>query len=94
MALELALPWLAVEDRDAVLAYAWQAVAAIHVAYAIDRHPPELDGTPPSPAELVELALTSGDEHALKLTEAAIRSHARTDDPHLLWAAADACRRL
>jgi hypothetical protein len=94
LALELVLPWLAAEDHDAALAYAWQAVASIHVAYAIDRHPPEVDGEPPTPDELVERALRSGDEHALKLTEAALRSHARSGDPHLLWAVADACGRF
>jgi hypothetical protein len=94
LALELVLPWLAAEDHDAAQAYAWQAVASIHVAYAIDRHPPEVDGEPPAPDELIEAALRSGDEHALKLTEAALRSHARSGDPHLLWAAADACNRF
>ncbi len=95
LALELVLPWLAVEDRDAALAYAWQAVAAIHVAYALDRHPPDIAGTePPSPDELIDAAVASGDEHALKLTEAALRSHARSGDPHLLWAAADASARF
>jgi hypothetical protein len=94
LALELLLPWLAAEDHDAALAYAWQAVASIHVAYAIDRHPPVLDGEPPSADDLVERALRSGDEHALKLTEAALRSHARSGDPHLLWAVADACDRF
>ena len=38
LALELVLPWLAEEDHDAALAYAWQAVAALHVAYDIERH--------------------------------------------------------
>ena len=95
LALELVLPWLAAEDRDAALAYAWQAVASIHVAYAIDNDPPELpDGAPPTSDELVSRALASGDEHALKLTEAALRSHARTGDPHLLWAAANASSRF
>jgi hypothetical protein len=48
--LELVLPWLAEEDHDAALGYAWQAVASIHVAYAIDRHPPGAPGsTPPRP---------------------------------------------
>ncbi len=37
LACELVLPWLAVEDRDAALGYVWQAVAALHVAYDIDR---------------------------------------------------------
>ena len=37
---ELLLPWLAEEDRDAALGYVWQAVAALHVAYDIDRARP------------------------------------------------------
>ena len=38
LACEMLLPWLAEEDRDAALGYAWQAVAALHVAYDVDRH--------------------------------------------------------
>jgi hypothetical protein len=44
--------------------------------------------------ELVDRALASGDEHAIKLTEAALRSFARSDEPALLWAASDASTRL
>ena len=40
LACELVLPWLEEEDRDAALGYAWQAAAALHVAYALDRHGP------------------------------------------------------
>jgi hypothetical protein len=95
LALEMVLPWLAEEDREAALAYAWQAVAAIHVAYAIDRHAPdEASGALPTTDELVEAAAVSGDEHALKLTEAVLRCHARTDESDLLRAAADASARL
>ena len=47
---------------------------------------------PPTP--LVDRALESGDEHAIKLTEAALRSYERSGDPLLLMAAADACDRL
>ena len=39
-------------------------------------------------------ALTSGDEHAIKLTEAALRAFGRTGQNALLLAAADACARL
>ena len=42
----------------------------------------------------MDRALASGDEHAIKLTEAALRSHARTGDDGLLLAAGDACARL
>ena len=96
LALELVLPWMAVEDHDAALAYAWQAVASLHVAYDVERHG---DGTPgelppPTSDALIAQALESGDAHALKLTEAALRCYARTNEPALLFAAADASARL
>jgi hypothetical protein len=95
LALELIVPWLPEEDRDAAVAYAWQAVAALHVAYGIERHAPIDESSPvPSAEELVERAVRSGDEHAIKLTEAALRGHARTGDDALLLAAADASARL
>jgi hypothetical protein len=95
LALELVLPWLAEEDRDAAVAYAWQAVAALHVAYGIERHAPiPATGPIPSTGELVERAVASGDAHAIKLTEAALRCHARTNEPALLMAAADASARF
>jgi Questin oxidase-like len=95
MALELVLPWLSTEDHSAALGYAWQATAALHVAYAVDRHPPAgPPGDHPAAAALVDAALESGDEHAIKFTEALLRSHGRTGQPDLLRAAADASRRL
>ncbi len=94
LAAELLLPWLAEEDRDAALGYVWQVVAALHVAYDIDRHSPVPARDVPSGDSLVDRALASGDEHAIKLTEAALRSFERTGEPALLWAAADASARL
>jgi hypothetical protein len=94
LAFELLLPWLAREDRDAALGYAWQAVAALHVGYDIDRTvsvPPQ--HTPPT-EKLIDHAIASRDEHAIKLTEAALRSFARCGEPTLLWAASDACARF
>jgi hypothetical protein len=94
LACELVLPWLALEDRDAALGYVWQAVAALHVAYDIDRKSDVGARETPSTEALIEAALASGDEHAIKLTEAALRSYGRTEDPVVLWAAADASARL
>jgi hypothetical protein len=94
LACELVLPWLAEEDRDAALGYVWQAAAALHVAYDIDRHEPMPTDTPVSSDALVESAVASGDEHAIKLTEAALRSFGRTGRAVVLLAAADACQRL
>jgi len=94
LACELLLPWLAEEDRDAALGYVWQAAAALHVAYDLDRIAPVPTDAPLSADVLVDSALASGDEHAIKLTEAALRSFGRSGDAVLLLAAADACRRL
>jgi hypothetical protein len=94
LACELVLPWLADEDRDAALGYVWQAVAALHVGFDVDRQTPVSARNAESREELVELAVSAGDEHAIKLTEAALRSFARSGEPALLWAAADACTRL
>ena len=59
--------------------------------YDIDRHAPEGEaGDPPPTDALIGQALQSGDAHALKLTEAALRCYARTKEPALLHAAADA----
>jgi hypothetical protein len=48
----------------------------------------------PAAETLVDRALASGDEHAIKLCEAALRSFGRSGDVVLLLAAADACDRL
>jgi hypothetical protein len=94
LACELLLPWLAQEDRAAALGYVWQAAAALHVAYDVDRLAPPPADAPPSAESLVDRAVASGDEHAIKLTEAALRSFGRSGDAVLLVAAADACTRL
>ncbi|HXZ61230.1 MAG TPA: hypothetical protein VEG62_00710 [Acidimicrobiales bacterium] len=98
LASEMLLPWLEEADQDAALGYVWQAVAALHVAYDVDRSTPLPDGDVPTAEgfaeELVDRAVASGDEHALKLCEAALRSFGRSGDSVLLAAAADACERL
>jgi hypothetical protein len=94
LACELVLSWLPGEDRAAALGYVWQAVAALHVGYDVDRHTPVPAREVETTEELVDQAVASGDEHAIKLTEAALRSYARCGAPALLWAATDACARL
>jgi hypothetical protein len=94
LACELVLPWLAEEDRDAALGYVWQAAAALHVAYDVDRTAPPPTDAPPAREDLVDRAVASGDEHAIKLTEAALRTFGRSGTGVVLLAAADACARL
>ena len=62
----------------------------LHVAYDIDRVTAVVPAVAPSTDTLVELALASGDEDAIKLTEAALRTFAPSSDEAVLAAAADA----
>lgn len=96
MATELLLDGLDPVDRLEVFSYTWQAVAAIHSGFAPRRHPDpdERPAEPPYPEEVVAAAVASGDEHAIKLAEAALRAYRRSGEPALLLAAADAAGRL
>jgi hypothetical protein len=67
----------------------WQVAAALYSAYAIDAVPEPLPASaPPSPDDLADRAVATGDVHAIKLTEACLRLYAEAPDPLLLHAAA------
>jgi hypothetical protein len=93
-AIRLLLPHLAPDSGRALLRYAWQGAAALYAAHG---------GRPPAPAgagaatdrhELVDRAVATGDEHAIKFTEACLREHALNPKPVYLSAARDAVERL
>ena len=90
-AVRLVLPVLPERLHRPSVAVSWQVVGAIVAAYAAPRLAAESDVPAPvavaSPERLGELAVAHGDEHVIKLTEAAGREHARTGDPTLLVAA-------
>ncbi|HEY6748821.1 MAG TPA: questin oxidase family protein [Mycobacteriales bacterium] len=86
-AVRMVLPELPPALRTASVAASWQAVGGIVAAFASPRLPAESDPAPGDPAELVGRAVEHGDEHVIKLTEAALREHARTGDETLLVAA-------
>ena len=89
-AVRLVLPELPDALRTASVAASWQSVGAIVAGFASPRMPAESDPAgdpPPAGAELAGRAVEHGDEHVIKLTEAALREHARTGDPTLLVAA-------
>jgi Questin oxidase-like len=88
-AVRLVLPELPAELRTASVAASWQSVGAIVAGFGSPRLPAESDAAdaPVEPAELVGRAVEHGDEHVIKLTEAALREHARTGDGTLLVAA-------
>jgi hypothetical protein len=78
---------LARPTRDAL----WRVAAALYSVHAGDVTPRPLPAAdPPAPDDLTDRAVATGDEHAIKLTEACLRLHAETPDPVLLHAAARA----
>ena len=69
----------------------WQVGAALYAVHAggVTREPLPAS-SPLAPDDLADLAVSAGDEHAIKLTEACLRLHAETPDPVFLHAAARA----
>ncbi len=73
----------------------WQVGAGLYAVYAGGVIPePAPVSAPPSLEAVAERAVATGDEHAIKLTEACLRLHARTPDPVFLHAAARASELL
>jgi len=85
--LPLLPPELARPTHDAL----WQVGAALYAVHAGGVTPEPIPAaSPPSPDDLTDRAVATGDEHAIKLTEACLRLHAETPDPVLRHAAARA----
>lgn len=93
-AVSLFVDLLSPEDGRMAAAYAWQAVAAWSAAFSYRDPVPIPSPAPQSWDELVTRALTTGDEHAFKFTEACRRQEGRTGSPAFRRAAADWIERL
>jgi hypothetical protein len=86
-----ALPLLPDELARPTYNALWQVGAAIYTVHAGRVTPEPLPtAAPPAPDDLADRAVATGDEHAIKLTEACLRLHAQVQDPVLLHAAARA----
>lgn len=85
------LPYLGAETAQAALRYAWQASCALYAAFG-QRPAPARAVEPPreTASDLVEMAIASRDEHAIKLTEACLREHALRPAAEFLAAARQA----
>jgi hypothetical protein len=92
-ALRHMLPSLDTLVAKRALRYAWQAAAALYVRYALLTKPDrsEEEFTVSSESELVENAVASRDEHAVKFTEACLSEHRLNANPIYLTAAANCC---
>jgi hypothetical protein len=81
--------WLPGPQSAALVAYAWQTGAALRACYA-EPDPRRPAVAIPTVEALVEAAVAHGDEHVIKLADAAVDLHAATADPVFLAAAARA----
>ena len=96
-ALQLLLPHLPPETRATAFAYVWQAVAAWAAAFGGDHaatHAKQDGAALPSAMTIIERAVDTGDDHAIKFAEAALREYRANPQPVYLTAALDWSTRL
>lgn len=76
-ALRMIMPHVPEATSRAALRYAWQAACAIYSAFGF-RPQPKNPIEPPAEddAALIDMAVATGDEHAIKFTEACLRENA------------------
>jgi hypothetical protein len=93
-ALRAILPHLDEGAARLSLAYMWQASAALYATFGTEK--PRLDGTALDidTNELIERAIATGDEHAIKFTEVCLDEHAHNPRPEYFAAATHAVRML
>jgi hypothetical protein len=85
------LPHLRATTAQTALRYAWQASCALYSAFGQSPAPARAAEPPRESAPaLIEMAIASRDEHAIKLTEACLREHALHPAPEYLAAARQA----
>lgn len=88
------MPYVSAEERARLLRYTWQACASFLSSSGGKTVPAPSSEKLPSREELADRALATGDEHAIKFTEACFREAALNPKPIYARAAADGVRRL
>lgn len=91
-ALRPILPCLDRKDAENILNYMWQACAACYSAVGDGFKRPDARLT--ETEDLIDTAVRTGDEHAIKFTEACLREYALHPRPVYLQAARDAVERI
>ena len=92
--LRVLAPYLSHEAVVLGLHYGWQAAAALHAACGQRLVTNETEAPSCSQEELIDRAVATGNEHAIKFTEACLREAALNPSPVYLTAAWDATQRL
>ena len=93
-ALRLMMPFIEQDTATTALRFAWQTGAGIYAALTTTSIPVLHLPAPTNMDDLVDRAVATQDEHAIKFTEACLREHALNPDPFYLIAAQDATERL
>ena len=93
-AIRLLAPHLRTETTELALRYGWQAAAALFVAMAQAPAPDAITEPAGDQQDIIDRAVATNDEHAIKFTEACLREYARNPKPAYLAAALDASKRL
>jgi hypothetical protein len=74
-AIRLLLPYVDDADAPELLRHGWQAAAALYTTFGVCPAD-ESDGEAVEVDDLIDRAIATGDEHAIKFTEACLREHA------------------
>ncbi len=94
VAVRTLLPYVSAEEQRRLLRYTWQAAASFYSSAGGKTAPPLSADALPSRDELADRAIATGDEHAIKFTEACFREYARNPKPVYILAARDGVARL
>lgn len=93
-AVRLIAPHVSQETAASALRYAWQAAAALYAGFGETPAAPAIEELETDADDLIDGAIATRDEHAIKFTEACLREHALNPKPVYLAAARDATAKL
>jgi hypothetical protein len=93
-ALRTLLPYLSPVATRRALRYGWQLSAAIYAVYVVGAGKPLPAAIDLKRDELIDRAIATEDEHAIKFTEACLREYALNPKPIYLLAARDVVGRF
>jgi len=93
-AIRLIAPHVSRKTAASALRYGWQAAAALYAGFSQTPAVTVVEQLDTSVEDLIDSAVATGDEHAIKFTEACLREHALNPKPVYLAAARDATARL
>ncbi len=88
------LPYVPPDERARLLRYTWQACASFASSNGFKSTPRLSESALPSRDDLADRAIATGDEHAIKFTDACFREHALNPKPVYILAAMDGVARL